>query len=161
MKHTMYETTQQFFDHTNLMLSSSGIPSTTTFKPGKTLMTMQGATQARIMNTGGDPFGQWVYQTFECKNHHKLTIIMAYQPCQHDHTQNSNICTLTVHAQQMSLLQQQGRQCTPQQAFIADLRLFLQDIKSSTHHILLLGNFSETLNTATSSITKSAMNLGC
>ena len=88
-------------------------------------MTMQGATQARIMNTSTDPFGQWVYQTFVCKNYHQLIIITAYKPCQHSPTQNPKIVTLPIHAQQTSLLQQQGRHCTPQQAFIANLRLFL------------------------------------
>ena len=31
-------------------------------------MTIQGAAQARIMNTVTDPFGWWEYQTFACKN---------------------------------------------------------------------------------------------
>ena len=115
IKRKLYDTAQQLFDHTKLSLSSSTIPSTSTFKPDGTLMTMQGATQARIMNTGTDPLRWWAYQTFVCKNHHKLTAVMAYQPCQQGHTQNTKICTLTVHAQQSSLLQQQGRHCTPQQ----------------------------------------------
>ena len=67
-------------------------------------MTMQGTTRARIMNTGTDPFGQWAYETFACKNHHKLTIITANLPCQQGCTQNTKICTLTIHAQQMNLL---------------------------------------------------------
>ena len=66
-KQNTYETAQQFFDHTKLTLCSSGIPSTSTFKPGRTLMTMQGATQARIMNAGTDLFRWWAYQTFVCK----------------------------------------------------------------------------------------------
>ena len=103
-KQTMYETAQKFFNCAKLVLSSCTIPSTSTIKPGRTQITMQGATQARIMNTGTDPFRWWVCQTFVCEHHHQLTIIMAYQPCQQNHTQNPNIHTLTIHAQQKSLI---------------------------------------------------------
>ena len=36
--------------------------------------------------------GQWTYQPLNCKDYHKLTIIMAYQSCQQGnspHTQKS------------------------------------------------------------------------
>ena len=120
IKNKMHETTQKFFDHTKLTLASSTIPSTSTFIPGGTLMTMQGSMNAQIIHTGADPLGRWTYQTFACKNHHQLTIIMAYQPCHQSCTHNNNIHTLTMYTQQTSLLHQQARHCTPRQASIAN-----------------------------------------
>ena len=95
--------------------------------------------------------GQWTHQTLTCKNHHKLTIITAYQSCQHgNNSARTKIHTLTVHAQQTSILRQQGCTCTSRQAFLVNLSTFIKGIKSTTHHILLLGNFNEPLDTPNS-----------
>ena len=61
---------------------------------------------------------------------------MAYQSCQQDNSPHTIICTLTVHAQQTSILRQQGCTCTPRQAFIANLSTFIKDTKRGNHHIL-------------------------
>ena len=88
IKNQMHNTTQKFFEHIKLMLASSTIPSTSMFKPGGTLMTTQGSTNTRIIQISTNPLGRCTYQTFACKYHHQLTIIMAYQPCHQSHTKS-------------------------------------------------------------------------
>ena len=76
-------------------------------------MMSQGPITAQITATGTESMGQLTYQTLTCKHHHKLTIIMAYQPCQQGNSSQTKIHTLTVHAHQKSLLRQQGCTCSP------------------------------------------------
>ena len=49
IKNILYKTTQRAFDHSKLTTASSPIPSMTTFKPGGTMILMQGSCIGRLV----------------------------------------------------------------------------------------------------------------
>ena len=127
VRNILYKTTQCTFDHLKLTIASSSILATSTFKPGGTMILMQGLSIGRLISSGQDEMGHWSYHTYSCENFHRLTIASVYQPCTQRVLKNGLVRTLTVTAQHTSLLRQQGRHETPQQAFITDLRQFITD----------------------------------
>ena len=104
---------QKFIYHQLLTISSSSIPSQNELKPCRTLVLTSGFSIRHVQSQGNDPLGIWPYQTLPCKNHCKLTIISAYQPCKQSHIENSRECICTATAQPTSLLQQQGGDLSP------------------------------------------------
>ena len=78
---------------------------------------------------------------------------MSYQSYQQGHSPQRKIHTLTVHAQQTSILREQGCTCTPRQASIANLSTFIKDTKrhadqhkSNAQSMMLLPNFTKLTN---------------
>ena len=61
VKKALHDTTRQNYDFSRLTFSSSSIPSTHHFKPGGTLLLLQGNTTGRVTEKGGDDFGRWCY----------------------------------------------------------------------------------------------------
>ena len=58
VKNILYKTTQHAFDHSKLT-ASSPIPATSTFKPGGTMILMQGSCIGRLILSGHDEMGRW------------------------------------------------------------------------------------------------------
>ena len=63
IRKTLHETTKTHFEHHRLTFGSSAIPSTHSFKPGGTLLLLQGNTTRRVTSKGTDDLGRWCYQT--------------------------------------------------------------------------------------------------
>jgi hypothetical protein len=153
-KTILHTTTQKLFEHSRLTYASSMIPSTSVYKPGGTLLITHGKYSGRVVNHGTDPLGRWSYQTLSAKNNRRITFIIAYQTCQQLQQQQSTIQSLTAHAQQTSMLRQQGRTTTPRKAFHTDLKHLLTTLQSDHHEILLAGDFNETLSNNISGMTQ-------
>ena len=122
----LYRTIQKHFDHSRLSFGSSNITSPKApryYKPGGTLLATQGKYTGRISKTGCDPMGRWSCHTFSCKNNKSLTVISAYQVCDQPLIDSSTDCikSFTASSQQVSMLRQQDRFCSPREAFIIDL----------------------------------------
>ena len=81
-------------------------------------------------------------------------ITSVYQPYTQRVLENGRVRTLTVTAQQTSLLRQQGRHETPRQAFITDLCQFITDQHIQGNSVLLTGNYNEELDIKYDGITK-------
>ena len=150
----LYDNTNQIFDHARLCFTSSSIPSENEYKPGGTLMISQGKVKGRFMESGSDSMGRWCYQTFLCKENKQLTIVSAYQTCTQKVKVNNKVTTLTATAQQTSELRQQGRDETLRQAFVKDLKKFLESKTTADNGVLLLGDFNEALGVTLEGMTK-------
>lgn len=133
-----------------MLMTSSSVPSQTSFKPGGTLLITSGSTTGRVITQTSDSLGRWSTQTFTCKSSQHLTIITAYQPCLQPIVTGTKIHTLTTTAQQSSILCQQGQLITPREAFKQDLALLLHDLHQQNHKIILYGDFNEVYSNASS-----------
>ena len=154
VKNILYKTTQRSFDHSKLTTTSSPIPTTSTFKPGGTMILTQGSCIGRLISSGNDEMGQWSYHKYSCKNFRPLTIASVYQPCNQRVLDRGCVRTLTVTAQHTSLLRQQGRHETPRQVFIIDLCQFITDQHAQGNGVLLAGEYNEKLDITYDGITK-------
>lgn len=149
VKHHLHSTTKHVFDHSWLTYSSTTIPSVNTYKPGGTLSLIQGSSTGRVISAGSDVMGQWSYHILAGKDSKRICFITLYFPSeQRLHTSDGRLRTLTVQAQQTSILQQQGRNITPQTAFYQDLNFFLQSLRDTGHSLLLVGDFNQSLTSS-------------
>lgn len=79
-----------------------------------------------------------------------MTVISAYQPCVQSLHSNDQIHTLTVTAQQTTLLRQSNRSITPRQAFHCDLKQLVITLTENHHNIILVGDFNESFSITSS-----------
>ena len=148
----LHRTNRKHFEYSKMSVGSSNISARRSYyKPGGTMVCAQGRTTSWIIDHGCNRLGRWSYQTLICKNYLKLTIIMAYQVCHQnitttDQEGNQNVRSYTCSAQQTSMLRQQGRRETPREAFVMDLRAFIQAQEEQQSAVLLLGDFNEVLD---------------
>ena len=152
----LYQTSRNIFDHQQLNVASSPIPSANDYKPGGTLIVTQGNFKGRVIKSGSDPLGRWTYQTLAGKAERNITIISAYQVCEQSIVEGLRVKTLTATAQQTSTLRQQGRNDSPRSAFITDLRAFLHEQRALKNGIFLVGDFKEILEISYDGLTKLA-----
>ena len=157
---SLHDSARSIFDHYRLKVTSSTIPSKNDFKPGGCAIISINNISGRVITTGDDLLGRWCYQTLGCKNNRKLTIISAYQVCQQEIKEGNRIKSLTATVQQISMLRQQGRDITPRQAFIQDLRKFIKSQRESGNGILLIGDFNEELEVSYDGMTKLVADFG-
>ncbi|KAL7569758.1 hypothetical protein ACA910_005702 [Epithemia clementina (nom. ined.)] len=160
---SLFSACKNILPNSRLVTTSSSIPSTKSFKTGGTLAVAIGNSSGRVIDTGTDPLGRWSYLTFACKNHRKLTLISAYQVCLQPSSSSlsttstppipSRMPSLTAYAQQVSLLRQANRTCTPRQAFIEDLTALIAQLRMQDCGILLTGDFNEPLGTSPDGMT--------
>ena len=108
IKQQIYQTCHRQYHHSKVSMTSTSIPSMTTFKPGGTMMFSHGPVTARITQQHTDPCCRLCYQTFSCKTYIKLSVITVYQPCLPSDHNNTIKRMLTYHAQLTSELQTQG-----------------------------------------------------
>ena len=102
--------------------------------------------------------GRWSYQYLSCKDNRYLVVISAYQPCKQEIKESGLIKTLTVTAQQHSILDLDNRYITPRKAFIHDLNQFIQSIHDEGNGVLLIGDFNDCLNDKNSGVLKLQQN---
>lgn len=123
------------------------------------IATMGDAT-GRIVAGGSDEMGRWSWQQFMGRNGKTFMIISAYQVCEQEVCSNGRIKILTTTAQQVSMLRCQGRTKTPREAFICDLKIFIEKQKSEGIGILLVGDFNESLRISYDGMTKLISDFG-
>ena len=108
----------------------------------------------RVTDRGTDMMGRWSYQYLACKNNQYLVVISAYQPCKQEIKESGRIKTLTVTAQQQSMLDINNRYIKPQKAFIQDLNQLIKSIHDVGNGVLLVGDFNDCLNDKNSGMLK-------
>ena len=72
-------------------------------------------------------------------------MISAYQACEQQIRENNKVKSLTVTAQQTSMLILEDWNEQPRSAFIKDLEKIIQAIQDKGHGVLIVGNFNESL----------------
>ena len=100
----------------------------------------QGNLTGYIVAKGADKYGRWVYTKFAAKNNTVITVITAYQPCKVSKKQG-----ITTYHQQVAMLQQDGRQLTPREAFIIDITKWLEEGKKKGELFIVGGDFNKVL----------------
>jgi hypothetical protein len=91
----------------HLVTSASPQPYNGFYKPGGVIGIVNGKCKGRVIKSGGDHMGRWIYIRLQGQGTRIITIIGTYQVCQ------SNVRTAgptTAIAQQYSALVQEGRQ---------------------------------------------------
>ena len=159
VRNLLHDTCRQVLSSYRLITSSSTIASTTSFKPGGTLICTLGSVSTRVITQGADEMGRWLYAVLTGKGDKRLCIVSAYQVCHQEIHSGSRIQTFTASAQQTSLLRQQGRLLSPRQAFVTDLKDFLIQQRELGYGVLLAGDFNKPLQEELVGMTKLCVDL--
>ena len=165
VKECLYRTNRKQFDFAKMTYGSSTIPSRRhDYKPGGTLLASQGHITSRIIHQESDYMGRWSYQILSGRMNRTITLISAYQVCNQtitsgDNRENRRIASYTTTAQQTSMLRQEGRTCTPREAFIEDLSQFIRSQQEQQSTNLLVGDFNEPLSDSGEGISRLASEL--
>jgi hypothetical protein len=108
VKTSLHKDLQKTFDMGtyHLVTSASTQSYNGVYKPGGVLGIVQGNSKGRILESGGDNMGRWIYIRLQGQGSRTITIIGTYQVCQ------SSVRTTgptTAIAQQYSMMVQEGR----------------------------------------------------
>ena len=135
------------------VMAASNLEYSTNYKPGGVLGVTVGHLTGRVIETGSDPMGRWVYTKFNASGDRNVTVIGIYQPCdQNVKTTGSTTATTKQH----SMLQQEGRH-NPHRVrhhFAQDLCKFVKDCKNNKELVVVGGDFNETLGDSMDGLTK-------
>ena len=125
-------------------MSTSQIPSSSSYKPGGTATILQGSIVGRHLTSESDDQGRWTIMTLMAKGNCKLSHITCYKTVKNDIQ-----CAgpKTVYAQQYSMNAQNGRLLNPcpLHNFMLDLEIMLQKLIQQDHMIILGGDFNQSL----------------
>ena len=136
-----------------LEAASSAIEAKGMWKPGGVMALTIGNLKGRVVDSGGDPMGRWVYTKFNCSQGKTNTIICTYQVCPgHPKTKGPT----TVITQQYSMLQQAGR-ADPfniRKHHAQDLVAFVQECQTKGESVIVMGDFNEVLGLRANGLTK-------
>ena len=141
-KNTMYSVVRQFWKRFHITTSETSTPWPSIYKPGGTATITTTNLSSRITSSGEDPhgLGRWSYITFGSTNKVQLTIVNAYRTCK----QTSNTGVSTAHLQQWDILEERNQESENiRYKMLEDLMLFINEIKSITHEVLLLVDANE------------------
>jgi exonuclease III len=152
--------TRTFQQH-HLTMSTTKHKVCTTYKPGGTAALACNDMTALIKSWSRDRMGRWSTIRFSGAHDMHFTFIMAYQVCK-----TSSKGKNTAHAQQVATLMEEHidkdevTRTTPRQAFIRDLRQFIQTTQQTGDAIILCGDFNETMSEDQSGIASLATTCG-
>ena len=110
-------------------------------------------TVSLIQETSRDRMGRWVSIRLKRKDQQRITIITAYQ-ISHDSRTGTN----TAVNQQMNMILKEAvatgvsTRIKPRAAFIRDLSMFIQHRQSEGDSIILVGDFTETVQESGSGV---------
>ena len=153
----LYKTAKQHWQRHRMTFGTSPIPFKTQHKPGGTFILTTGNVTGRVIKQERDKWGRWVSQEYQGHDGQLLVIFSVYQPVAKRGVQGKT----TVAAQQISLLLlSKDTTHDPRTAFRRDL---LHEIKVHTikgKHILILGDFNESLGSDADGISHIAGHLG-
>jgi hypothetical protein len=90
----------------HLIASASPQPYNSFYKPGGVLGIVNGKTKGRIIESGSDYMGRWIYLKLQGQGQQIVTIIGTYQVCQNN-VRNTGPTAAIV--QQYSIMAQEGR----------------------------------------------------
>lgn len=152
VRNELLKIAKKFFHNPQLQTSQTRVKSATTYKPGGTASLSTGSFNQNITNSGADALGRWSYTTYQGSK--DLTIITVYQVCKRS---DQNQGRFTAYNQQSNLLHvqsinEQTNYRTPRQAFQQDLAELVRTHQIMQHEILIVGDFNDAFDTATSEI---------
>jgi hypothetical protein len=140
-----------------MVMASSQFKLEGNYKPGGTMLLSTGNILSRLIESGKDSMGRWVYQTYAGRNQDRITIINCYQVCA-KHSNDTG--TYSAHAQQESALRTRNvTDPNPRKHFRKDLTAFLKSYckplcHNSNHDIICMGDFNEELGSDLAGMTK-------
>ena len=145
--------------YASLVGSSSATVTAEAYKPGGTMTIVDGNWSNRSKKfVDSHKLGRWSYITIHGRNDTFLTIITAYRCCA---GQTSNtVGSYSSYMQQETLLKRNGIRKSPQEAFIVDLIVCINDLISKGHEILLCVDANEAWEGAGSRIKDLARRTG-
>jgi exonuclease III len=143
------------FGQMRLIAATSNRAVRKTFKPGGTMMLTTNSMAKWIHETSRDRMGRWVTTRYRGENNQKLSVIMAYQVCQHKRTGHN-----TAVNQQINMILEEAvangihTRLNPREAFINDLIHFIRTRQQDGDKIILIGDFNETMTDPNSGISR-------
>jgi hypothetical protein len=135
---------QHFRGQYVIQMNSSSIETSTPYLPGGTASLLIGEQITRIdpIGRGGDEHGRWSFITLRRKKSTPLTIYTAYKV----NKQPTNNVGITAWHQQRIMLNKQNREREhPREAFTTDLIRSIRSHQDQHHHIIVGGDFNDTL----------------
>lgn len=123
------------------------------FKPGGVMGAVMGKTIARVIDSGQDYLGRWVYISLIGKENKRITIIGTYQVCQENIKTAGPTTTIT---QQYSILVQEGRQ-NPQRVrdhHAKDIIQFVKTRQELNEKVIVCGDFNDIIGEHNRGLTK-------
>jgi hypothetical protein len=138
-----------------IQMNSANMETISSYLPGGTASLIIGDHTTRIdpLGRGGDQHGRWSYFTLRRKRLPPLTIYTVYKV----NRQPTNQIGITAWHQQRLLLDQQNRsEEHPREAFTTDLIRSIQHHQLHKHHIIVGGDFNDTLYTNQSQLLRLA-----
>jgi len=147
-KFEIYDTMQKIaskqFDQVRLITATTKRQVKRNYKPGGTAMMTMMETTTYVKDTTKDRMGRWVSTRYTSGTGTSLTVIGAYQVCQHQRTGK-----MTAATQQINILTEENVQqglftrLNPREAFIRDITAFIQQRQQEGDLILVGGDFNE------------------
>ncbi len=117
-------------------VSSSKLSLGTSCKPGGTGILSMGLTNGRMQDRGSDPWnmGRWTYAVYSCSSTGpSLLLITGYRPGKRSTPGGPK----TAWAQQITLLLKEGRDLSPEVAFLEDMKSWLLQYRKPGMEVLL------------------------
>ena len=109
------------------------------YHPGGVSIWIRSPMSHHISQRITDPMGRWAGVTLQLKGHQPITILSIYQPAISKSLKGS----ISVQAQQIRYLYDQGNTTTPRNQFRKDLESLVATLTSENHYIVLGGDFNE------------------
>jgi hypothetical protein len=137
----------------HLITSASPQPYNGFYKPGGVIGMVQGKTKGRLLESGGNYMGRWIYVRLQGQRNRVITIIGTYQVCQ------NNVQTAgptTAIAQQYSLLTQEGRN-NPHRVrdhHTKDLLAFIKRRQDEGDLVCVCGDFNDNIGDHNQGLTR-------
>jgi hypothetical protein len=115
---------KEVFGTSRTTYSSAPAPTTSTYQPGGTLLTINGHTTGRVAKSGSDPWGHFCWYQLQGRRDEGISIICAYRVCQ---STLGVAGPLTAYQQQYSLIRASGVAApNPRQHVLTDITTLIE-----------------------------------
>jgi hypothetical protein len=134
-------------------MATSAIEYAGNYKPGGILGIVVGKHKARILESGHDQYGRWVYFRMSGQGNKVITIIGTYQVCQ-ENVRTAGPTTAII--QQYSMLVQNGytNPHKVREHHAGDLTKFVKQRQNQGELVVVMGDFNEVIGDQTQGLTK-------
>lgn len=129
--------------HSKQLQSSSSVRFDSSYLPGGVATILANNTVGRFHSSSSDSMGRWTVAHLTTNGSVPLSVITCYQVC---HSSPTTTGPRTAYMQQWTSLRDNGiLSPNPRHQFINDLDHLLQQLTSQGHHILVGGDFNESI----------------
>lgn len=143
VRKTMESICHKHFDKNSLVMATSSVRTTTTYKPGGTAILACNSITTRICTHTRDRLGRWTSFCLQTSPTKRLRIISAYQVC-HQSKPGTNTAASQQIAQSI-LERSEGslHNSSPRQLFIHEIHNFIKQSQKNGELIILAGDFND------------------